>query len=84
MKQVVIFADERNKFLDRLSKWWRWLRRGYKKRKAKRKFFSKLSKHCEIEKVVLYCRDTQTLWVKRKKQEEHVLDILNDSRFKRS
>jgi hypothetical protein len=51
MKQVVIFADRENKFLDRLSKWWRWL----KDKEEKKRKFSKLSKNtCEIEKK-LYC-----------------------------
>jgi hypothetical protein len=50
MKQVVILPTKGSKFLDRLSKWWRWLR-GYKKKSENESFQKNFQKNtCEIER----------------------------------
>jgi hypothetical protein len=58
--------EDENKFLDRLSKWWRWLKGLWKK--SENESFQKLSKKREIEKKLYFCtrfENTQTLWVER-------------------
>jgi hypothetical protein len=75
MKQVVSLSDLKgSKFLDRLSKWWRWIKAI---RKKKKKSFQKtFKKHLRDWKEVVLCtrfeRHADTVSQTRRKQEEHV------------